>query len=188
MKKILKAILVTTAVVLVVIAFIAPSSAYSLYTVSYTDDGTDSIWTYTVTCDTNDPNAISNWVVAWCNERAVKEVWVDGKQLFKDVHPEGWDYSTFYGVQGIQIDYSIGKGYISTVIIKLAGVYGTGDVEWRIKSSTDIYSSTVWGPVVCATPTPEPTPIPEFSTIAIPIASLLGLLLFFNRRKRRREQ
>ena len=30
--------------------------------------------------------------------------------------------------------------------------------------------------------------IPEFSTIAIPVASILGLLLLFNHRKRRREQ
>jgi len=30
------------------------------------------------------------------------------------------------------------------------------------------------------------TPIPEFSTIAIPVASILGLLFFFNHRKRRK--
>ena len=30
--------------------------------------------------------------------------------------------------------------------------------------------------------------IPEFSTIAIPVASILGLLFLFNYRKRRREQ
>jgi hypothetical protein len=33
----------------------------------------------------------------------------------------------------------------------------------------------------------NPEPIPEFSTIAIPIASILGLLFFFNRRKHRKE-
>lgn len=31
-------------------------------------------------------------------------------------------------------------------------------------------------------------PIPEFSTIALPVASILGLLFFFNHRKRKREQ
>jgi len=31
-------------------------------------------------------------------------------------------------------------------------------------------------------------PIPEFTTIAIPIAGILGLLFLFNRRKRRKEQ
>ena len=31
----------------------------------------------------------------------------------------------------------------------------------------------------------EPEEIPEFSTIAIPVVSILGLLLFFNHRKRR---
>ena len=30
--------------------------------------------------------------------------------------------------------------------------------------------------------------VPEFSTIAIPIASILGLLFFFNHRKRRKEE
>ncbi|MCD4845403.1 MAG: PEF-CTERM sorting domain-containing protein [Methanosarcinales archaeon] len=30
--------------------------------------------------------------------------------------------------------------------------------------------------------------IPEFSTIAIPVLSILGLLFFFNHRKRRKEQ
>jgi hypothetical protein len=30
--------------------------------------------------------------------------------------------------------------------------------------------------------------IPEFSTIALPVASILGLLFFFNYRKRRKEQ
>ena len=34
----------------------------------------------------------------------------------------------------------------------------------------------------------DPECIPEFSTIALPVASILGLLFFFNHRKRRREQ
>lgn len=33
----------------------------------------------------------------------------------------------------------------------------------------------------------EPEPIPEFSTMAIPVVSILGLLFLFNYRKRRRE-
>ena len=37
------------------------------------------------------------------------------------------------------------------------------------------------------TPTDE-YEIPEFSTIAIPVAGILGLIFFFNHRKRRREQ
>ena len=35
---------------------------------------------------------------------------------------------------------------------------------------------------------PPDTHIPEFSTIAIPIASILGLLFFFSYRKRRRNE
>ena len=31
------------------------------------------------------------------------------------------------------------------------------------------------------------TPIPEFTTIAIPVASILGLLFFFNHRNRKKE-
>ena len=34
----------------------------------------------------------------------------------------------------------------------------------------------------------EDVPIPEFSTIAIPVVSILGLLFFFNHHKRRKEQ
>jgi hypothetical protein len=33
----------------------------------------------------------------------------------------------------------------------------------------------------------ENTEIPEFSTIAIPVAGVLGLMFFFNYRKRRRD-
>jgi hypothetical protein len=33
----------------------------------------------------------------------------------------------------------------------------------------------------------DPSDIPEFSTIALPVASILGLLFFFNRRKRSKE-
>ena len=38
------------------------------------------------------------------------------------------------------------------------------------------------------TVTEPTTPIPEFSTIAIPVAGMLGLLFFYNYRKRRREE
>jgi len=34
----------------------------------------------------------------------------------------------------------------------------------------------------------EPEPIPEFSTIAIPVAGILGLLFFYNYRKHRRKE
>ena len=33
----------------------------------------------------------------------------------------------------------------------------------------------------------DPEPIPEFSTMVIPVAAILGLLFFYNYRKRRRE-
>lgn len=37
----------------------------------------------------------------------------------------------------------------------------------------------------CGGPSPPPTPIPEFATLALPVASILGLLFFFSYRKRR---
>ena len=62
------------AVVLALIAFIAPSSAVSIGNhditlVSHTFDGTHSIWTYKVTSDTKP--ALSHWDLTWCNPGAM---------------------------------------------------------------------------------------------------------------------
>jgi hypothetical protein len=191
MKK-LNASVMTVAVVLALIAFIAPSSAYSIHNghVDCDEGNWKTTWTFDVTCGGGDPHDISHFTVAWCNEGAIEEVWVGGEELFEKDYRQSfyrdedhnWDYGDFDGVHGIKIDYGVNKGYTISVTIILNGCYGNpSDVNWAIKAdgpTFPIQRGTVEGPVVC-------TPIPEYSTIAIPIASILGLLFFFNHRKRR---
>lgn len=55
------------------------------------------------------------------------------------------------------------------------GIANSGDSEW---DSYALFDYMIVSEVV----------IPEFTTIAIPVASILGLLFFFNYRKRRRAQ
>ena len=187
-----KAILMTVIVVVAVIAFVSSVSAegatYKIWDgkVSYVNGNT--MWTYNVTCpkDVNNPQDtpdISNWIVAWCNELAVIEVKVNGTTIPKNdtgVTGHNWDYVTKYGITGIKIDYDVFKGHTVEVEIRLNGCYGipSDNVAWVTKANGDYATGTVRGPLAC-------TPIPEFSTIAIPIASILGLLFFFNHRKRR---
>ena len=196
MKKKIKAILMVVAVVLAVIAFIAPSSAYSIYdgTVECDKGLSLTTWTFTVSRDSGD-KGISHWVVFWCNKNAVKEVWVDNDDLTgKYGQDPGWEYmpadhqDPTTGLQGIKIDYGFEDSAV-VVRIVLDGEYcdqTAKTVDYAIKYGKDqlkkVHKGTVYGPVVCA------VPIPEFSTIAIPIASILGLLFFFTRYKRRKEE
>ncbi|MEA2075246.1 MAG: PEF-CTERM sorting domain-containing protein [Euryarchaeota archaeon] len=180
---------------LVVFAFVASMSAVSAYSitngdVSYDPVNDETMWTFDVSCADSDPNDISHWTVAWCNEMAVKSVSVGTVMIPKDPDKTtdgwSWDYMDnsshpqWTGFKGIKIDYQVDKGTTVTVTIILAGNYGApGDVAYTIKASDKIVASdTVNGPVVC-------NEIPEFSTIAIPVVAILGLLFFFNHRKRR---
>jgi len=193
----LNASVMTVAVVLALIAFVAPSSAYSIENgaVSYEPKEDLTTWTSRVICASEDTSDISNFMLAWCNPNAVLEVWVDGEKLDKEGNPKGWDYGEFdtlrYLVRGIKIDYPVvcetSIGIDVKIILK--GEYDTSPwVNYQIKAAGSIYPESpgsVFGPVAggaCA------DPIPEFSTIAIPIASILGLLFFFNHRKRRKEE
>ena len=94
------------------------------------------------------------------------------------------------GYQGIKIDYGFDEDddYTQvTVKIILLGDYCediSPNVPYVIKYSTSQYEEDMEGPVAGGACT---NPIPEFSTIAIPIAAILGLLFFFNYRKRRKE-
>ena len=178
----LNASVMAVAVVLALIAVVAPSSAYSISggSVSECVSG-ETKWTFTVTCDPYpwDEHDISHFTVAWCNKNAVLEVLVDGVPLLESK----WDYGDFdEGITGIKIDYDVFKGHTVEVEIRLNGCYGipSDNVAWVTKANGDYATGTVRGPLAC-------TPIPEFSTIAIPIASILGLLFFFNHRKRREE-
>lgn len=99
---------------------------------------------------------------------------------------EYWAYGTdpeHTKIKGIKFDTEYSNGQLTrTVWFKLLGDFQEGPVRVGTKAGEDnIDYGYVKGPVNCD------TPIPEFSTIAIPIASILGLLFFFNRRKRREE-
>ena len=185
MKRI-NASLMTVAVVLALIAFVAPSSAYSIDGVSVECESGVTTWKSYVACDDDDRHDISNFVFAWCNKGAVKEVWVGNQDLTKEYQKDpGWDYGDFYGVHGIKIDYLVVKGESFLVTIKLEGDYCSNRdyVAYKIKADGNVYGGTVYGPVAC-----NCSEIPEFTTIALPIASILGLLFFFNHRKHRKEE
>ena len=181
------------AVVLALIAFIAPSSAYSITTDEISCASGETTWIFTVSRSSGE-QGISHWVVFWCNKDAVKEVWVNNEDLTNEYEGDpGWEYmhaehpDPTTGYQGIKIEYDV-DGSLTSVTVKiiLLGEYcedTSTNVPYVIKYSTSQYEGVMEGPVAGG----ACNPIPEFSTIAIPIASILGLLFFFNHRKRREE-
>ena len=181
MKKI-KATLMAVVAVLALIAFISPVSAYSITNgaVSYDAGNDETTWTFDVTCAVSDDHAISHFIVAWCRKPAVIEVKINGFVI------TSWDYGgpvgQWQGIKGIKIDYLVAEGATANVEIILSGQYGTTDVDYGIKADGPdfpVHYGTVFGPS-------HEVPIPEFTTIAIPVASILGLLFFFNRRKQKK--
>jgi hypothetical protein len=190
-----KAFLILLVIILALSAIIAPSSANHSMTNSagdvYCDSG-NTTWNYSVY---NDPNsqAISNWVVFWCNPEAILDVQVGTSSIPECVkYVSGdwcWEYT--YGTpgnpqQGIKIEYK-GAGEPPTdlnVITKLldCGYDTSNSVAYRIKYGGNTQADVLNGPLAAVC-----TEIPEFSTIALPVASILGLLFLFNQRKRRKE-
>ena len=177
--------MMTVAVVLALIAFVAPSSAYSIDNGIVVPDSPttgQTTWTFNVKCDVNDPHDISHFVVAWCNEGAVESVTINPDYL------KEWEYGTFtykkppyYEITGIKVELEKNPPEDISVVIILNGIFGTsGNVDYLIKAGGIRTRGEVYGPLAC-------NPIPEFSTIAIPVATILGLLFFFNRRKQRKE-
>ena len=198
----IKALLILPFVALALIAIVSSVSAYSI------DDGTvvcingDTWWNYTVTCDSSDPHAISHWIVFWCNETAVNGVRVNttGDMVILPECPDGessdacWEYKTDIepdpttGLQGIKIDnYGVEEGNSVNVTIILDGCSYDESciVEYAIKYDAAVFRGyDLCGPLAGSACDPW---IPEFSTIAIPVAAILGLLFFFNHRKKRGE-
>lgn len=188
--------LIAVIVVLAVIAFIAPSSAYSITTDEISCASGETTWIFTVSRSIGE-QGISHWVVFWCNEDAVKEVWVDNGDGYVKLNKGGVDPSWEYmpaghpdpttGYQGIKIDYGVDDSLTSVMVkIMLDGMYcedTSTNVPYVIKYSTSQYEGVMEGPVAGG----ACNPIPEFSTIAIPVAAILGLLFFFNYRKKRGE-
>ncbi|MEA2075430.1 MAG: PEF-CTERM sorting domain-containing protein [Euryarchaeota archaeon] len=77
----------------------------------------------------------------------------------------------------------------SLAVIVIVGSAGAADVSY---GEDEQYTNATQGTSVVVDQDPggpvgEIRPIPEFSTIAIPVAAILGLMFLFNYRKRRRE-
>ena len=161
--------------VLGLITFISPVSAvpigdHDITFVGHTFDGTYSTWTYNVTSSFQP--AISHWAMTWCNPGAIV-----------GASEEPWWYGTDpnTGITGIKFDKGYGDNETRTVSFTLQPDFEIGEVEVCIKAGQDDPAcGDVTGPVNCN------VPIPEFTTIAIPVAAILGLMFFFNHRKRRK--
>jgi len=166
-----KAILIAVVVVSALIAFIAPISAVSIgdHDIAFFDyDGTYSTWTYNVTSGSKP--ALGYWIIA-CDEEAIVEA--------SEKCEYGKDKKT--GITGIKFDKGYKDGESRTVWFKLKGDFGIDKVEVGTKAGKDIADGHVEGPI-CETPIPE---MPEFPTIAIPVASTIGLLLLIRSRKQK---
>jgi len=166
-----KAILIAVIVVSALIAFIAPISAVTIgdHNITFVDrtfDGTNSTWTYNVTSGTEP--ALGYWIIA-CNEEAIVEA------------SEPWKYGKDKktGITGIKFDTGYEDGESRTVWFKIEGDFESGNVQVGTKAGNDIAEGNVEGPT-CDDPMPE---MPEFTTIAIPVAATIGLLLLIRRRK-----
>jgi hypothetical protein len=169
-----KAILMAVIVVSALIAFIAPISAVSIgeHDIAFdnrTFDGTNSTWTYNVTSGSKP--SLGYWIMTWCDESAIVEA------------SEKWEYGEDKktGITGIKFDKGYKDEESRTVWFKLEGNFGSGDVKVGTKAGKDIDASSVEGPT-CDTHIPE---MPEFTTIAIPVAATIGLLLLIRRRKQK---
>jgi len=167
--------LMAVAVVLAAIAVIAPSSAvpignHDITFDSHTFDGTYSTWTYRVTSG-SDPS-LSHWVLTWCNEGALI-----GCSEYCDYVTD--DPTT--GLTGIKFDKGYDDGDSRFVSFTLLGDFHEGLVEVGTKAGGQIDFGYVTGPVKCN------EPIPEFPAVALPIATMLGLMFFFYHRSQRRK-
>ena len=79
-----------------------------------------------------------------------------------------------------------GYGY-ENLTMKVKAVSGPEGTKYLINLTDRSFSPSEYGDHDTADGTTWATSIPEFATIAIPVATILGLLFFFNHRKRRKE-
>lgn len=168
-------------VALALIAFVSPISAEAVGThnitfVGQTSDGDgNSIWTYEVT--TGCRPSLSHWSLEFCGEEDdIIEV------------SEEWEYGTdpHTGITGIKFDdgyecYDATGPEIRTVWFRLLGDWHERSVEVGTKAgNNNIAIGSVTGPACNVG-----DPIPEFTTIAIPVIALLGLLAFYRRKQKK---
>ncbi|CAD6492169.1 MAG: hypothetical protein EMLJLAPB_00223 [Candidatus Argoarchaeum ethanivorans] len=170
---------------IVAFALLVSSSVISAYSitdgaVSYNSIEDETTWTFNVSCASGDPHDISHFTVAWCSESAIRNVSVEGTELYYKQDP-GWDYGDHDGVHGIKIDYQVNTNNTVIVTIVLKGDYGTpiATVAYGIKYDGFVDNGNdLTGPLASSC-----TEIPEFTTIALPALAVLGLFMFFNRRR-----
>jgi hypothetical protein len=111
-------------------------------------------------------------IIFWCNPAVL-------------VVPDGGYYYVLddptTGKKGIKFDdLNLDEGETTTLCFKLIGDYEESEIEVTIKAGADtVVSGYLKGPLCTS------TQIPEFTTIAIPVGAILGLLFFFNHHKRR---
>ena len=92
------------------------------------------------------------------------------------VGPAYSDYAGNYGIDLSETACKVGDA------VTVTGTYGDqSDTKSGTITAIDV-GVTLNLAIVCLE-----IPIPEFATIAIPVASILGLVLFFNHRKRRKD-
>jgi len=122
---------------------------------------------------------------------AHKENWANGDDLIDVSGVSGvpetetvpWGYNGFfYGILAWPTELDAGE-YDLILDLDCTGDNG----KWtKIPDTSGGYITDPIWPFTVTGPT-QPAPIPEFSTMAIPVVSILGLLFLFNYRKRRRE-
>ena len=78
----------------------------------------------------------------------------------------------------------------SLAVIVIVGSAGAADVSYGADEqyTNNTQSTSIVVDQDPGDPVGKLTTVPEFSTIAIPVASVLGLLFLFNYRRRRREE
>ncbi len=99
-------------------------------------DNNRSTWMYTV-AGTNAGQDLSHWVLALCPDHTVHSA-----------GPNPWEVNTdpTSGLYGIKWDVPVNTNQSKTFTVTLNGIWEPGDIEFKMKAATNIYSGTITGP------------------------------------------
>ena len=104
-----------------------------------------------------------------------------------------WDGTTYVGGEGSLASATLVSGtYTWTFYVKdVTDTDDAAQIDYTYQAAFKV-SNTTYGTIgtddaYLGGSSTTIDPIPEFATIAIPVAGILGLVLFFNHRKRKRE-